>query len=368
MGQQATAAVLRRRDAPFTIEQIELPELAHGQVLVEIAGAGICHTDLVPRAGYPAGDWPIVLGHEGAGIVTAVGPGTAGVAAGDHVVLSFDSCGGCRNCLDGHPAYCATFSQRNMLGRGADGEPRASSPSGEEVATRWFGQSSFASHVVATVRNVVVVDRDLPLELAGPLGCGFLTGAGSVSNVLRMRPGDSLAVLGAGSVGMAAALAAADAGAARVVAVDLERARLDLAAELAATHVIGAAAATDASRLTRAIVDTGGPVTHVFDTTGHPAVIRAAVDALDARGICAVVGVQRHDLVLGPQSLSRGRVLTAVYEGDAVPQLEIPRLVQLWRQGRFPLEKLVTAYPLTAINEAERDMTAARVLKPVLRP
>jgi aryl-alcohol dehydrogenase len=374
MGQLATAAVLRRRDEPFAIEEIELPDPEPGQVLVEIAGAGICHTDLVLREGYLAGDWPIVLGHEGSGIVTAVGVGMPGVAVGDHVVLSFDSCGGCRNCLDGHPAYCATFHARNMLGRGASvgtaggTVPQASARSGEAVASRWFGQSSFASHVAAAGRGVVVIDRDVPLELAGPLGCGFLTGAGAVSNVLRMRPGDSLVVLGAGSVGMAAALAAASAGAARVVAVDLQQARLDLAGELCATHVIGAQDATEAGRLTEAILDTGGPVTHVLDTTGHPAAIRAAVDALDARGICAVVGVQRHDLVLGPQSLARGRVLTAIYEGDAVPQTEIPRLIELWRQGRFPLEKLVTSYPLAAINDAERDMAAARVLKPVLRP
>jgi aryl-alcohol dehydrogenase len=367
MGQLATAAVLRRRDEPFAIEEIELPEPQAGQVLVEIAGAGICHTDLVLRQGWLAGDWPIVLGHEGAGVVTAVGPGVRGVAVGDHVVLSFDSCGGCRNCLDGHPAYCDTFHPRNMAGRG-DGEPQARAQSGEEVVSRWFGQSSFASHVLATARNVVVIDRDVPLELAGPLGCGFLTGAGAVSNVLRMRPGDSLVVIGTGSVGIAAALAAASAGAARVVAVDLQQARLDLAAELCATHVIGAPDATEASRLTAAILGTGGPVTHAFDTTGHPAAIRAAVDALDARGICAVAGGQRHDLVLGPQSLSRGRALTAIYEGDAVPQIEIPRLAQLWRQGRLPLEKLVTTYPLTAINDAERDMTAARVLKPVLCP
>jgi aryl-alcohol dehydrogenase len=366
----AAAAVLRRRDEPFAIETVELPEPAHGQVLVEIAGAGICHTDLVLREGWLAGDWPIILGHEGAGVVTAVGPGTAGVAVGDHVVLSFDCCGTCRNCLDGHPAYCATFSARNMLGRGSGQEQQASSRSGGggEVAARWFGQSSFASHALANARNVVVVDADLPLELAGPLGCGFLTGAGTVSNVLRMRPGDSLAVLGAGSVGMAAALAADAVGASRVIAVDLQPARLELASDLAATHVVAAGDAADAGQLTQAILATGGPVTHVFDTTGHPMAIRAGVDALDARGICAVVGAQRRDLVLGPQSLARGRVLTAVYEGDSVPQVEIPRLVQLWRRGRFPLEKLVTGYPLAAINDAERDMTSARVLKPVLIP
>jgi aryl-alcohol dehydrogenase len=183
-----------------------------------------------------------------------------------------------------------------------------------------------------------------------------------------VRPGDSIVVVGVGSVGMAAALAAAAAGASRVVAVDLQQARLDLAAELVATHVIGAEAATDAGRLTQAILGTGGPVTHAFDTTGDPGAIRAAVDSLDARGVCAVVGGQRHDLILGPQSLARGKVLTMIYEGDAVPQVEIPRLLQLWRQGRFPLEKLVTSYPLAAINDAERDMNEARILKPVLIP
>jgi aryl-alcohol dehydrogenase len=366
MGQLATAAVLRRRDEPFAIEKIELPDPGPGQVLVRIAGTGICHTDLVLRAGYLAGEWPIVLGHEGAGVVEAVGPGTTGIAAGDHVVLSFDSCGGCGNCLDGHPAYCDTFALRNMTGHGADaGSPLARSARGDDVAVRWFGQSSFASHAIATARNVVVIDRDIPLELAGPLGCSFLTGAATVTNVLRMRPRDSIAVVGVGGVGIAAVLAAVNAGASRIVAVDLQAPRLDAAAAFGATHTVGADA-TD--RLTEAILATGGPVTHVFDTTGHPGAIRAAVDAMAARGICAIVGNQRHDLVLGPQSVSRGKVLTAVYEGDAVPQIEIPRLIQLWRAGRFPIEKLVTAYPLSDIDRAERDLARAAVIKPVVRP
>jgi aryl-alcohol dehydrogenase len=365
MGQLATAAVLRQRDKPFAVEEIELPELGGGQVLVRIAGTGICHTDLVLREMDPAGNWPIVLGHEGSGIVEEVGPGVTGVAVGDHVVLSFDSCGGCANCLGGHPAYCDSFAVRNMTGRGTGDVPGGRAGTGEEVAIRWFGQSSFASHVLATARNVVVIDRDLPVELAGPLGCSLLTGAATVTNVLRVRPGDSLAVLGVGGVGMAAVMAAAHIGAARIVAIDLQQPRLDQALSLGATHVIGPEAD---GLLTEAITGTGGPVTHVFDTTGHPAAIRPAVDAMASRGVCAIVGIQRHDLVLGPRSLSAGKVITAVYEGDAVPQVEIPRLAGLWRHGRFPLEKLITTYPLSAIGDAERDLAAAHVLKPVLLP
>jgi aryl-alcohol dehydrogenase len=365
MGQHATAAILRRRDGGFTVEEIGLPELGWGQVLVRISGTGICHTDLIMREIDPAADWPVVLGHEGAGVVEALGPGASGVAVGDHVVLSFDSCGGCANCRSAHPAYCDSFAVRNLTGRGTPDAPAAQAEDGASVAIRWFGQSSFASHAIASARNVVVIDRDLPVELAGPLGCSLLTGAATVTNVLRARPGDSLAVLGVGGVGMAAVMAAAHLGASRIIAVDLQPARLEQALALGATHVIEPEAVTG---LTEALAATGGPVTHVFDTTGHPEAIRSAVDAMAPRGVCAIVGVQRRDLVLGPRSLSSGRVVTAVYEGDAVPQVEIPRLASLWRQGRFPVDKLTATYPLSAINDAERDLAAGRVLKPVLLP
>jgi aryl-alcohol dehydrogenase len=334
MGQHATAAVLRQRDKPFAIEEIDLPELGPGQLLVRMAGTGICHTDLVLRDMDPAGSWPIVLGHEGSGIMAAAGPGVTGVAVGDHVVLSFDSCGGCANCLGGHPAYCDSFAVRNLTGRGSGDVASARAGTGEDVAIRWFGQSSFASYAIATARNVVAIDRELPIELAGPLGCSLLTGAATVTNVLRVRPGDSLAVLGVGGVGMAAVMAAAHIGAARIVAIDLQQPRLDQALSLGATHVVSP---VDGSSLTEAITATGGPVTHVFDTTGHPAAIRSAVDAMAPRGVCAIAGIQRHDLVLGPRSLSMSKVVTAIYEGDAVPQMEIPRLAGLWRTGRFPL-------------------------------
>jgi aryl-alcohol dehydrogenase len=318
----------------------------------------------MPRSGLLPGEDPLVLGHEGAGVVERVGPTVVGVEVGDHVVLSFDSCGHCANCLSGHPAYCESFLVRNFLG-GAGDLGAATAADGGAVGIRWFGQSSFATHAITTARNTVVVPKDAPLELLGPLGCSFLTGAASVANVLGLRPGDSLAVLGVGGVGMAAVLAAAEIGASRIVAVDRVAPRLELAEELGATHTIDASSGED---LAMALLGTGGTVNHVFDTTGHPGAIRSAVDAMAARGICAIVGVQADDLVLGPRSLTNGKVVTAVYEGDAVPQIEIPRLIGMWRRGQFPLERLVTTYPLSQINQAEEDLTSGRILKPVLLP
>jgi aryl-alcohol dehydrogenase len=361
---QMTAAVLRERDHPYHLETLDLPPLGDQHVLVRIVGAGICHTDLLPRQGMLPGEDPIVLGHEGAGVVEQVGSAVAGVSVGDHVVLTFDSCGHCANCLRAHPAYCESFLLRNFLGGTGDLGP-ASSTGGDPVGIRWFGQSSFATYAVTTARNTVVVPQDAPLELLGPLGCSFLTGAASVTNVLGCQPGDSLAVLGVGGVGMAALLAAVNIGASRIVAVDRLAPRLELAAELGATHTIDASGDED---LAMALLGTGGPVSQVFDTTGHPVAIRAAVDAMGARGVCAIVGVQSEDLVLGPRSLTNGKIVTAVYEGDAIPQIEIPRLVELWRKGRLPLERLVTSYPLSQINQAEQDLVSGRVLKPVLLP
>jgi aryl-alcohol dehydrogenase len=361
--QNMTAAILRARDEPYQIETIELPELGDQHVLVRIVGAGICHTDLLPRQGV-LGDAPVVLGHEGAGVVERVGASVPGIEVGDHVVLTFDSCGHCRNCLSAHPAYCDTFLLRNFLG-GAGDLADATTTDGEGVGIRWFGQSSFATYAVTTARNTVVVPHDAPLELLGPLGCSFLTGAASVTNVLQLKRGDSVAILGVGGVGAAAILAAVDAGASRIVAVDRVPGRLELATELGATHTIDASTGED---LAFSILATGDTVSHVFDTTGHPAAIRSAVDAMAARGVCAIVGVQSEDLVLGPRSLANGKVITAVYEGDAIPQLEIPRLVDLWRSGRFPLERLVTTYPLARINDAEEHLRAGTVLKPVLLP
>ena len=361
------AAVLRAGDAPYSIESLELAGPGPGEILVRIAGVGMCHTDMVPRAPEFASlaPLPLVTGHEGAGVVEAVGSGVAGIAVGDHVVLSFDSCGSCTNCRGGHPAYCETFLPRNLSGRSVDGSSPATDAAGKPVGARWFGQSSFATYSIATPRNAVVVDRSLPLDILGPLGCGIQTGAGSVLIAMGVRAGSSIAVYGAGAVGLAAIMAAHVAGATTIIAVDLHPSRLKLARQLGATHAIDGKAADVGAQILSLV--TGG-VDYTFDTTGVPSVIVGAVMALRPLGVCGLVGVRGADLVIPPLSLELGRTVVGIIEGDAVPQRFIPQLVELWRQGRFPFDRLIGKFPLAKIDEAERASLAGEVVKPVLLP
>ena len=363
---QTNAAVLRAADAPYTIESLNLADPGPGEVLVRIAGAGMCHTDLLGRVPGDLVAKPVVLGHEGSGVVEAVGPGVAGVTEGDHVVMSFDSCGVCDNCRAAVPGACPQMMALNMLAVPLDGTPRATTADGEAVHTRWFGQSSFAGHALGTVHNVVPVDRDVPIEQLGPLGCGVQTGAASVLISLGVGAGDSIAVFGAGAVGLSAVMAARVAGATVIIAVDLHESRLDLARELGATHVLNGADDDIAGQI-RAISG-GEGVQYSFDTTAVPEVVSTAVASLRTTGVCGLVGVGAAEYTLDANLLLMGRTVKGVIEGDAVPQTFIPKMIELWRQGRFPFDRLVTSYPLDQINQAEADTQSGKVVKPVLIP
>ncbi|MEU8799148.1 NAD(P)-dependent alcohol dehydrogenase [Spirillospora sp. NPDC048819] len=363
---QINAAVLRAADAPYTIESLDLADPGPGEVLVRIAGAGMCHTDLLGRIPGDLVAKPVVLGHEGSGVVEAAGPGVTGFTEGDHVVMSFDSCGVCDNCRGAFPGACPQMMALNMLAVPLDGTPRATTGDGEAVHTRWFGQSSFASHALGTVRNVVPVTRDVPLEQLGPLGCGVQTGAASVLISLGVGAGDSIAVFGAGAVGLSAVMAARVAGATTIVAVDLHESRLDLARELGATHVLNGADDDIAGQI-RAISG-GEGVQYSFDTTAVPEVVATAVASLRTTGVCGLVGVGAAEYTLDANLLLMGRTVKGIIEGDAVPQTFIPKMIELWRQGRFPFDRLITSYPLDQINQAEADAQSGKVVKPVLVP
>jgi aryl-alcohol dehydrogenase len=361
---QITAAVLRAPDGPYALEPVELTDPRADEVLVRIVAAGMCHTDVLPRGEGTISPPPIITGHEGAGVVEAVGAEVTGISVGDHVVLSFDSCGTCAACAAGAPAHCETFLLRNVLGRRVDFTTGVTDAAGAEVASRWFGQSSFATHCVATARNVVVVDRSLPLEKLGPLGCGIQTGAGSVLVALDVRPGSSIVVFGAGAVGLAAVMAAAVAGAEVIIAVDLHRHRLDLALELGATHVLDGA---DDEVVTRIHELTGGGAHHALDTTGVPVVMQRALAAMRLGGVAGFVGIQVGDLVLDGSALI-GKTAIGILEGNTDPQVFIPRMIELWQAGRFPFDRLIEEFPLSEINEAEAASLSGRVIKPVLKP
>ena len=362
---QIKAAVLRASDAPYAIEDVELAAPGHGEIRVRIVAAGVCHTDVMPRIpGFLAAP-PIITGHEGAGVVDAVGPGVSGVVPGDHVVLSYDACRECENCRTANSAYCETFFPRNMTGLAIDGSTPVVDADGKPVAARWFGQSSFATHAVVSAANAVKVDRDLPLELLAPLGCGVQTGAGSVLVSLRVAAGSSVVVFGAGGVGLSAVMAAKVAGAAVIVAVDLNPGRLELARELGATHTFDGAQGDLASAIQGI---TGGGAQYTLDTTGVASVAATAVEVLRPTGTCGLIAPLQGDLVLGPHVLGIGRTVTGILEGSAVPQVFIPTLIELWRQGRFPFDKLIKTFPLEQINEAEQAAIKGEVVKPVLLP
>lgn len=363
---EITAAVLRASDQPYSIEQVTLADPRADEVLVRIVGVGMCHTDVLPRGELTISPPPIICGHEGAGVVEAIGDAVTGVAVGDHVVLSFESCGRCEACSQHRPYACEQFWLLNLVGRRGDFSTAVMDASGAEIPSRWFGQSSFATHALATERNVVVVDPSLPLEKLGPLGCGIQTGAGCTlsPDALDVQPGTSIVVFGAGAVGLAALMGAVVAGATTIIAVDLHQHRLDLAVELGATHTI----LGDDPNVVGRVMELTGPGAHyAVDTTGNPAVSKTAMGCVRLGGAGALVGAQTGDLVLDTLSVTGKRAIW-VLEGNADPKSFIPRMIELWQAGRFPFDRLIEEFPLTEIDAAEEASLSGRVVKPVLRP
>ncbi|MGW5316665.1 NAD(P)-dependent alcohol dehydrogenase [Nocardia thailandica] len=357
-GLEIVAAVSVGTERPLAIQRLTLRAPRPDEVLVRVLASGICHTDLTTRAAVPA-SLPIVLGHEGAGVVEAVGAEVAGVAAGDRVLLTYQSCGDCAECGRGLPGYCARWAELNAGRFGAD-----SPLTGAEgpVVGGYFGQSSFASHVLATRRNLVVVEPDLDPVLIAALGCAVQTGAGVVAEVLAPRADSVLAVFGVGGVGMSAVMAARALGVGTVVAVDLSAERLALAAGLGAHVTVDGRDGDAADRITAL-----GGATHALDTTGAASVIATAVRALSARGTLALVGLGPSPLPVDVAALiGRGKSLRGSIEGDVDPQVFLPRLVDWHRRGLLPMERLVRAYPLERINEAIADMASGAVVKAVV--
>jgi aryl-alcohol dehydrogenase len=361
---QVTAAVLRAGNGPFTVETLELAEPRSNEVLVRVVAAGMCHTDLLSRELPPEFfGGPQVYGHEGAGVVEAVGADVTSVQPGDHVVLSFNSCGACPACAKGRLPYCFNFSLHNMSGGRPDGTSVFTDAAGNRVGSHYFGQSSFASHTVVAQQSVVKVDPSFDLASLGPLGCGIQTGAGAVMNTLAVEAGASLVVTGAGALGLSAVMAAKVVGAGTIIAVDRHANRLELARHFGATHAISGSPAEITAQI-QAI--TGGGADYAFDTTGNAAVVRASHDALNTIGTLALAGVGFGELSLNFISMISGRTITGVMEGDSTPSEFIPHLARLNAEGRFPFDELITRFPIEQINEAEAASTSGVVIKPVL--
>ncbi|BCY13160.1 NAD(P)-dependent alcohol dehydrogenase [Actinoplanes sp. L3-i22] len=340
------AALVEAAGGPFVPRDVELAGPGDGEILVRIEAAGICHTDLAMRGRWPAARLPMIFGHEGAGVVAAVGSGVTTVAVGDRVCLSFRSCGACSECRLGQPAYCL---RGELNTRGATG---LVSRDGQPVFSGFFGQSSFSTHAIAYETNTVPIPADLPAELAAPLGCGVQTGAGTVLNVLDPAPGDRILIFGGGGVGLSALLAALTRSCV-VTVVEPRPARRELALSLGAADA----------------VEPGAPLPsahHALDTTGRSDAIEAALASLRRRGTLALVGMGGAASFDIMTVMAGGLRIRGVIEGDASPADFLPHLIDLHRAGRFPLEKLITTYPFADIEQAATDMLAGHTIKPVL--
>lgn len=344
------AAVLRATGAPspyaqsrpLTLETLDLAPPGRGEVLVRIAAAGLCHSDLSVINGDRPRPLPMALGHEAAGTVEALGDGVTGLGLGDHVVMVFmPSCGSCAFCAAGRPALCEPGAAANGAGTLLSGAIRLSDAAGP--VHHHLGCSAFATHAVVSERSLVRVDRDLPLDEAALFGCAVLTGVGAAVNTAAIEPGQSAAIVGLGGVGLAALMGAKAAGAARLVAVDLSADKLALAAELGATDCLDA---RDADAIASFAAATGG-LDVALEMAGAIPALELAVQLTRRGGTTVTAGLPppRATLPLSVvQLVAEERTVKGSYIGGCVPPRDVPRFIAWYRAGRLPVDRLVSGH------------------------
>jgi alcohol dehydrogenase len=356
------AAVLTQLGLPrpfagaVQVRELELAEPGHGELLVRVEAAGLCHSDLSVVDGSRPRPVPMVLGHEAAGVVVGTGPGVHDVQVGDHVVLVFvPSCGSCPECAGGRPALCRRGAASNAAGELLRGGRRWS-----EGVAHHLGVSAFAEHVVVDRVSAVVIDDDVPFEVAALFGCALLTGVGAVQRTAGVRPGQSVGIWGLGGVGMAAVIGAALAGAHPILAVDPVLAKRELARALGATHT--AAPGEELPFLVDVAVE----------AVGSAPVLRSAFDATARGGRTVSVGLPAPDALLSIPAVTlvaEARTLQGSYLGDAAPQRDIPAMVGLWRAGRLPVQRLVDGHcGLDGLGQALEDLASGSVLRRIIHP
>ncbi len=359
------AALIEKPGEAFHMETLELAEPRRDEALVRIAACGVCHTDDVARCGIIPVPLPAVFGHEGCGVVEALGPGMEDFSPGDRVLFSFGYCGTCENCRSGHPYACLHNRRLNFSGEHFDGSHRLSG-NGKPVSA-FFGQGAFAEYAVVHRHNLIPAPDDLPLELLAPLGCGIQTGAGAVLNYLKAEPGSSILITGCGAVGLSAVMAAVIAGCETIIACDVVPERLRLAKELGATHTLNGREVSDIPGAVRSLTD-GCGVRYAVDCTGSGTCVRTSLICVRPLGVCAVVGAtQELTIHVENELMGAAKTLGGVVEGCCVPQLFIPKLLEFHRRGRFPFDRLITYYPFAEINAAFADTKKGSVVKAVLK-
>lgn len=356
------AAIASAEGMPLTIEEIDLVEPGIEDVLIRIVATGVCHTDAESINGRGA-PFPAVLGHEGAGVVEKVGAGVSGIVPGDHVVLSYTYCGECAQCQQGHQNLCERTVELNFEGKSKDGTNKLFK--NDQAIATFFGQSSFATYSLANKANVVKVDKDVDLALLGPLGCGIQTGSGTVMNSLKPEAGSSIVIYGAGAVGLSAVMAAKIMGLRDIIVVDLYDKRLELAEELGATHALNGSKVAVVETIRKI---TNGGAHYGIETTGATLVIKQAIAALRVAGKLSIVGMGGDVTINFTEDLlMEGKSLIGTVQGDSIPQLHIPKLIQYYKEGKFPFDRLVTFYDFKQINKAFEDSKTGNTIKPIVK-
>lgn len=363
MVKTATAAVVHSPQGKFTFETVELDDLRSDEILIRNQASGICHTDFVAQEIMPL---PAVVGHEGFGIVEAVGTGVGCASIGDRVIVSYPSCGTCIGCLEGKPYHCDHHIPLGFKGTRHDGSHTIRL--GEKnISGAFFQQSSFATHSIVVSRNVVPVSGNQPAEMLAAIPCGVQTGAGAILNTFRVGPREGLAVFGAGAVGLSAIMAGQLVGAAPLIAVDIVDERLQLAQELGATHTFNAKQGDVAQRI-KDIAAKG--IFYSLETSGNEHALNDAIACLATGGICGMV-IAPHFGEKYPFSptevFKRAANLCGIIQGSSVPRTFLPTLLRLNQENRFPYERLIATYDFEDINQAVADTKAGKAIKPVLK-
>lgn len=364
---RARAAIMSERYGRWTIETLDVAEPGPQEVLVRVVASGICQTDVHARDGFFPIPCPAVYGHEGAGVIERVGNGVTTLKPGDHVMMANPSCGECPDCLAGFEAYCSKAPMLKQSGYRSDGASLSFSRGEKPIYGSFFQQSSFASLTIATARNTIRVPDDVPLDILAAFPCGVNTGAGAVMNVLKPHPGDSYVAFGTGTVGFAGLLAAKLLGCDPIIAVDLFDERLALARDLGATHTVNAKDPKLVDEVRRFAGGRGAQF--CLEAAGFPEALRAAVDVLAPRGTACLVGSAGAgvDVHLEMRTIQQGRTVRGCVQGESDIQTFLPHLIELYRDGKLPIDRLVRHYPHTAINDAVADMLAGKTVKAVLQ-
>ncbi|KAL2060734.1 hypothetical protein VTL71DRAFT_9375 [Oculimacula yallundae] len=366
------ALVVHKPGAPFVYQAITVEDqLRDDEVLVEIKATGVCHTDLNFAKEKSAPNlFPGVFGHEGAGIIVRTGAAVKNISAGDHVLLTYSSCGECKHCKNHESSFCHDFQSANFGGARSDGSKAYSMQAGETVTSHFFGQSSFSKHAVAMASSVVKIDKNLPLEDLAPLGCGIMTGAGAMMNMLKPRSDDIVCIVGIGAVGLAAlmALRLCSPQPKRVIVVDIVPERLELAKKYGATDCINSREVDNLETALLQMID-GIGIDGTIDTTGRPEVVSALLKATAKKGMVVQVGVGQLTAEISTSifdTVNTGRVYLGCAMGNCYPQEFIPMLLEAWKSGKFPFTDLIVKYPAKNMNVAVDDVLSGKVVKAIL--